>query len=577
MIDQELLACFCDEAADLLVKWEEVVLKIEKAPSIDVFNELFRVAHNLKGSSRCVGMDQFGNFIHKIEDGITLLKSGEAEANPKVVQHLYQAHTMIVNWLNQARVQGDYEDPNWKQFINEYLSSFQKNTNESVVAKEEPKVQKEEPKLEVKEQEPEAKHREEPKVENKPKSIKPINVEQKNSSADESVRVSSKKLDQIMELVGELSIHQSVIFHSKEVEQNLNPLLTRASYDSNKLIRDLYDRAISLRMHSVQPVFQRLERSIREIARTLGKEVEVILEGAEVELDKTVCDRIMEPLIHMVRNSVDHGIEMPEIREASGKPRNGTVKVTAVNDSGGVTICIEDDGKGLAKDKILQKALSKGIIQPGTVLSQQEVFALIFLPGFSTAEKVTDVSGRGVGMDVVMRTIDELQGQASIMSEEGKGTRFIISLPTTLSLIDALIVEYQGSQYAIPVSMVDEVIDLAYLNIDSKCKILRLRDEIIPMQYLSSFLKITSRQYSENVLAALIAKQGKKRVAFFIDRILGQQQIVVRSLSQGMTQVFGFCGGTILANGEPGLIIDLKQISKKYFDLVQPSGEGKAA
>ena len=576
MMDLEMIACFCDESDDLLLKWEQIVLKMEKDRATSVFDELFRIAHNLKGCSRSVGLEQFGNFIHRVEDGITLLKTGSSVVNPQVLQGFYQVQVILSDWLKNLRINPEYEPPNWAGFIkDEYAPAFHPTEAATVAATQEipqsPVSEQVSPSQEVK-----------PSMKVLPENTQsPKNADEKKPtlppSVDETIRVSAKKLEQMMQLVGELSIHQSVILHSKEVIENKNLLLSRASYDANKLLRELYDRTISLRMHPIQPIFQRLERSIREIARTLGKEVEVVLEGSEVELDKTVCDRLLDPLVHMVRNSVDHGIEFPDQREQAGKPKMGTVKIRAVNESGGISLYIEDDGKGLSKTKILEKAKKQGIVQDGTQLSPSETFALIFLPGFSTAEKVTDISGRGVGLDVVMKTIESLQGRVNIMSEEGKGTRFSISLPTTLSLIDALVVEYGGNQYAVPVSMVEEILDLSALGIDSSRSVINLRNEVIPMQSLRRYLTSSKRQDEMEVHHALVAKVGKTKVGFYVERILGQQQILIRPLAPSMENVFGFCGSTILGSGEPGLIIDLSQIAIRYFRSLQSNLEEKVA
>lgn len=570
-MDLDMIACFCDESEDLLLKWEEIVLKIEKEKSATLFDDLFRIAHNFKGCSRSVGLENFGNFIHKIEDGITLLKNGQCQVHPGVLKCLYQVQTIVSDWLKQLRTNPAYEPAGYMEFLAEYKREFE--TPESSPAVAPPVIAT--PVIEAPPIEAVA-----PAPISAPEKQKTPPKKPSETSApapDEMIRVSVKKLEQMMQLVGELSIHQSVILHTKEVMENGNPLLSRASYDSNKLLKELYDRTISLRMHSIQPIFQRLERSILEISRTLGKEVNVFLEGAEVELDKTVCDRILDPLIHMVRNSIDHGVEMPDQREAAGKPRVGTVNIKAAHDSGGIVINIEDDGRGLPKTKILEKAIKQGIIKEGATLAPKEIYALIFLPGFSTAEKVTDISGRGVGLDVVMRTIESLQGKLNIMSEEGKGTCFSISLPTTLSLIDALIVEYMGTQYAVPVSMVDEILDLDAMGIDRTLTMINLRSEVVPMETLSKFLSFSKEFARKDAASALVAKKGSKKVAFFVDRIVGQQQIVVRALSPSMETVFGFSGGTILRNGEPGLIMDLGQIAERYFDRVQPRLEENAA
>ncbi len=571
-IDQELLNCFCDEASDLLVKWEGICIKMEKASDEEkkpIFDELFRAAHNLKGSSRAVGLDAFGDFVHKIEDGISLLKSGESKATPDVIAALFSAQSMLLEWITSYK-SGQEFSKDYKAFIVEYSAKFK---GEKTTTKTEPQA----PKVEaISESAPKDDHKvEQPKVVATPKQAtqeKTTKQAQPKSNPDETVRVAARKLDQILEMVGELSIHQSVIWHSRQLFEGKNALVSHSAYLARKLTRELYEKALSLRMYPVQPVFQRLDRNIRDIARSLNKEVEVEVLGGEVELDKTVCEKIVEPLTHMVRNSVDHGIEKPEDRKAAGKNPHGKVRLIATQETGAVLLIIEDDGKGLNEERILKKALENGIIQADTKLSKQEIYALIFLPGFSTAEKVTDVSGRGVGMDVVMRTIEELQGKVTIASEAGKGTRFTISLPTTLSIIDALIISMDGLDYAVPVSAVDEIVDLEEYNIQTNDQMFKLRDKVIPLQNISDYLTVGNKSQSAKTecKSALVAKVGKQKVAFRVQRVIDQQQIVVRPLNDGMANVFGFSGSTILADGQPGLIIDLATILKTYIKNVQP-------
>lgn len=396
---------------------------------------------------------------------------------------------------------------------------------------------------------------------------------------DETLRVSAKKLDDMIQMVGELSIQQNVASHRmKSILGNSGEHQTQ--YQLRRLTRDLYEKALSLRMQPIQPIFQRLDRTIREIGATLQKKVQVELVGGEVELDKTVCEKIIEPLTHMVRNSVDHGLESNEDRLKSGKSESGKVKLIAAQEPAAVVLMIEDDGKGLNVEKIRAKAIERGMIQESTPLTQSETFALIFLPGFSTAEKVTDVSGRGVGMDVVMRAIDSLKGQISIASEVGKGTRFTIKLPTSLSLIDALIVHIDSIEYAVPLDMIDEVVDYFPAQ-QSNPSMLSLRERVLPSVSLTDYLKIRKKQDTKTTdgrsvnfsQKAIVVRAGNHRVAFKVDGVGDQQQIVVRNLSENLTGAQGISGGTILSSGEPGLIIDIDSLAKIFLQTAQPKQE----
>ena len=570
-MDLELLACFCDEAQDMLVRWEGLCLEMSKSSSPAQFDELFRLAHNLKGSSRVVGLDSFGNLVHKVEDGITELKKGQVFLSPVIIKQLFKAQEILSGWISELKKDSSHQ-VEYQQFLEVYAEAFHSQqsgspapvatvaslapiapvvaaTAAAAVTPVEPAVSQGVPRPEVQE--------------------KKINM-------DETVRVSARKIEQLLEIMGELSIHQSVIFHSIGSVAETSSQLNHSSYLARKITRELYEKTLSLRMVPVQPVFQRLERSIRELASTMNKQVDVEVTGGEVELDKTVCEKIVEPLTHMVRNSIDHGLETPEIRIEAGKDPVGKVKINAVQDSSAVHLWIEDDGKGLNAEKIREKALANGIITADTHLEPAEVFALIFLPGFSTADKVTDVSGRGVGMDVVMRTVESLKGEIKIGSVPGKGTQFRISLPTTLSIIDALIVNLRGVDYAVPVSAVDEIIHLNEFEYNESDRMVRIHNRVIPVYSLAESLNTKGGSVGVQHKSMLISKFGNERVAFKVDHIIEQQQIVVRKFASGMEHVFGLAGGTILGNGHPGLIVDLKALAEHCVLKVKPKME-KAA
>jgi two-component system chemotaxis sensor kinase CheA len=577
-MDLELLSCFCDEAQDLLVRWEGLCLEMSKNHQPAQFDELFRLAHNLKGSSRVVGLESFGNLVHRVEDGITVLKKGQIQISATIIQKLLKAQELLLNWITELKKDPNYE-VEYQHFLEGYADVFlahhQGTSTETVV----PSMPVQESPVAVVEEvhpEPAAPVEAPVAVAAQKRNPTPRTVEEKKINLDETVRVSARKIEQLLEIMGELSIHQSVIFHSLGGVAESSSQLNHSSYLARKITRDLYEKTLSLRMVPVQPVFQRLERSIRELAGSLGKEVDVEVTGGEVELDKTVCEKIVEPLTHMVRNSIDHGIENPDVRLAAGKPAGGKVKINAVQDSSAVHLWIEDDGKGLNEEKIRARAIANGIIKPDTHLEPSEVFALIFLPGFSTAEKVTDVSGRGVGMDVVMRTVESLKGEIKIGSVPGKGTQFRISIPTTLSIIDALIVNLRGVEYAIPVSAVDEILHLNEFSYDENDKMIRVHQRIIPVYSLAECMNTKGANEKIKHKSMLISRFGNERVAFKVDHIIEQQQIVVRKFAPGMEHVFGLAGGTILGNGQPGLIVDLKSLAEHFVLKVKPKAERAA-
>ena len=275
-------------------------------------------------------------------------------------------------------------------------------------------------------------------------------------------------------------------------------------------------------------------------------------------------------MTHIVRNAIDHGIEKTEDREKSGKAVGGLIQIIARQDTFGVELVVKDDGKGLAAQKIRQKAIEKGLINENKVLSEKEIYNLIFLPGFSTAEKVTDVSGRGVGMDVVRRTLEDLHGSIVIDSVEGKGTTFTITLPTSVSIIDAMLVKISGHNYVIPVGAIEEVLTFDENDINFKKKMINYKDKVLPIQNLNTLLSSKNRYEKPDghsqLNTVIICRHGENYLGFLIDKIIEQQQIVIRPLNENISGAFGILGGTILGNGEPGLIVDIPAVTNFYVN-----------
>jgi two-component system chemotaxis sensor kinase CheA len=323
-------------------------------------------------------------------------------------------------------------------------------------------------------------------------------------------------------------------------------------------------------MQPISNVFQKLERNILDLSKTLNKEVKVELCGSDVELDKTVIERIADPLMHIVRNAIDHGIEDAVARKSTAKPAIGTIQITATKDTFGVEIHIRDDGRGLAVERILAKAKEKGLVKADATLTKEQIFQLIFLPSFSTAEKVTDVSGRGVGMDVVMQSLRDLQGSIRIDSDVGVGTSFYITLPTSVSIIDGMLIVLDGQKYVVPVTAIEEVIDLkSYLGAGHH-GMFNLRDQVIPVESMAKVISQRGLSKAHKSDALLICKHGDQRLAFTVDAVLDQQQVVIRPLNENIDGVFGLLGGTILGDGEPSLILDVPAMAEKYISSIRP-------
>ncbi len=569
-LDLELIQSFCEETLELLLKWESVCIELsKKPPTQEMYQDLFRIAHNIKGGSRAVGLTEYGEFVHRIEDGITMLRDGRLKVNSKISSLLLESQKLLSDWTIALKIQPDFK-LDYQNFIENYREAFEIDSTAEI-----PQIDHLRPENELHSKS----DTQSPAAFISPSGQIPTVAAAKSPPQNESLRIQARKLDQLLQLIGELSIHQSVIWHTKSTTLDSNRLFTNSIQLSQKLSKDIYDMALSLRMQSMHLLFQRLERNVLDISKSLKKEVSISIEGGDVELDKTVLEKIVDPLMHIVRNAIDHGIEGSNERIANGKRPIGTVSLKAHKDTFGVQITISDDGKGLRSERILEKAREKQLIRPDENLSKSEIFNLIFLPGFSTAEKVTDVSGRGVGMDVVRRSLDEIQGEIAIDSTPNEGTVFTITLPTSVNIIEAIIVKVSGDNCVLPLAAVEEVVALQECQLDMLNGMANYRNHVIPVLPLSSLIRGQIQKPNANEWpnkgTILICVSGRDKVGLLIDEILGQQQIVVRPLNENINQVFGVLGGTILGNGEPGLILDLPQIMKEYLKQIRESGRDK--
>ncbi|KAF2956486.1 chemotaxis protein CheA [Marinitoga sp. 38H-ov] len=379
----------------------------------------------------------------------------------------------------------------------------------------------------------------------------------------QSVRVDIEKLDQLMNLMAELVISRSRItetlrkYEIKDVDESLANL--------SRITLDLQNIVMKIRMIPIAFVFNRFPRVVRDTAKKLNKEVNLIIEGEDTELDRTVVDEIGDPLIHLIRNSIDHGIEPVEDRIKKGKPKIGTIKLSAWHEGDGVVISVEDDGKGLDRDIIANKAIEKGLVDPSMVssMSDEEVFSFIFLPGFSTKKQATDLSGRGVGMDVVKTVVESLNGTVSISSKKDIGTKIIIRLPLTLSIIQVLLVTVDNYVYAIPLANIDttQKITDGDIQIVQGNEVFVLRGEVIPLIRLRELFNMPKNE-NENSEKVVIVKTANKKIGVVVDSLLGQDDIVIKSLGKYLNSVKEFSGGSILGDGRIALILDVTYLNE---------------
>lgn len=385
------------------------------------------------------------------------------------------------------------------------------------------------------------------------KVIRKAKSELSKSEVESFVRVPASKLDTLMNLVGELVITQARMNQLAIKRQDEE--LHSASEDLDRLTTELRDNTFSIRLLPIGSTFGRFKRLVRDLSNELGKKITLETEGAETELDKVVLDNLADPLIHLIRNSIDHGIESPSDREKKGKPATGTIKLSARHAGSHVLIDIEDDGAGLNSKRILEKAIERGLVRHEDNLSEQEIQNLIFEAGFSTAQTVSDISGRGVGMDVVKRSIHVLGGEVSIESTDGVGTKFRIRLPLTLAIIEGLMVSVAKEHYVLPLNQVEECVELFGKGSEhNSSRLLSIRGEQIPYMRLREWFKVNDT--TPEIEQIVVLRLGEERFGFCVDEVIGQYQTVIKQLGKLYEGVVGFSGATILGDGGVAIILD---------------------
>jgi two-component system chemotaxis sensor kinase CheA len=587
--EQELRMGFFEEAGQLLADAEQCFLALEQSQDDPtILDQLFRIAHNIKGSSRAVGFEALGAFMHEFESFMLKCKNGQYKTTPLTISLLLKCNDHIRRSLDGLK-----QDPDCKQdhqaLIAEILA-FDPNVfeeDDSATSFEEPSVGAEplgdtnapteesipsglEPATSSSEEAPSLSLVPAPALAAEPapsaapsasSGAAPPTTGTPPAGADESIRVSLARLERLINFVGELVILQTVL---KEQSFGQNPLaLRKTAHQIGKVTKEVQELSMSLRMVPMRQTFQKMQRIVRDTSSVLSKKVNLQLQGEDTEVDKTVLDALGDPLVHLIRNAVDHGIEMPAERVAAGKSENGTVCLRARHQSGKLVIEIIDDGAGIMAERIIQKATEKGILKPGQKISASEAIQLIFHPGFSTKAEVTEVSGRGVGMDVVKTNIERMQGEVTVETQPGKGSTFRIALPLTLAIIDGMIVRCGDDRYVIPLSQVHESVkpapnDLKQAN--GIGEVLLLRGENLPVFRLSYALNRKARCAKDTEQIAIIVRTGPRPFAILVDDVIGQHQVVIKKLGGELRGLKGYSGSAILGDGKPALILEVADL-----------------
>lgn len=412
----------------------------------------------------------------------------------------------------------------------------------------------------------------------------PVQVKEEDASSKTalvtSIRVDIDKVDRLVNMVGELVISQALIVaQSNQLSFEEYPELINGINTLSQHSRDLQEAVMSVRMQPVKSVFSRMPRIVRDLSAQLGKDIRLEMEGENTELDKTVIEQLSDPLTHMIRNSVDHGISKPEDRKAQGKPKQGVIKLSAEHVGGKIVLKISDDGNGINREKVLSKAKEKGVVAPDAELNDYEIDNLIFRPGFSTAEVVSNVSGRGVGMDVVKRNIEALGGAVNMINDPGNGATFVVTLPLTLAILDGMIIRVGREKYIIPISNITETLrpkPEEVRKIADANDLINVRGDFVSILYLYKVFDIEGAERDPSKGLIVLVENGLDKFGLVVDELIGQQQVVIKSLEENTDAVDGISAATILGDGKVALILDISKLQKLMVEVERAKQENYA-
>jgi len=541
----DIINDFITEATEGLDLLDQKFIELEKSPGdTALLNEIFRSIHTIKGAAGFLGFQQMVDVTHVTEDVLNKLRKGEMQVKPVIMDAILQSVDLIKIILGNIREKNGREE-NTAPVI-ALLNDI--STGKAAAAEPVNQTAPAAPKKAAEE-------------ESRPKA------EESAGAKDQSIRVDIDRLDSVLNLSGELVLSRNRLMRlgsrlsESGISQDLHSHMNEAIAQLDLVTADLQLAVMKIRMQPIAKVFNKFPRMVRDLARQTGKEVELVLSGEETEMDKTVIEEIGDPLVHLIRNSVDHGMEMPDEREAAGKPRCGRIGLSAYQEGRNIIVCVSDDGKGIDAARVKKSAVEKGLIsqEEAEKLSEKDAFNIIFIPGFSTASKVSNISGRGVGMDVVKTNIARINGTISVDSELGKGTRITFRLPLTLAIIQALTVEAGREVYGIPLSNVIENIRVTtdeIRTIEGK-EVINIRDRVFPVVRLGSLVSGCSEAAQSEWKYIVVIGIGEKQFGILVDRLHGQEEIVMKSMGEYLKGTEGIAGACITGDGNVILILDM--------------------
>jgi two-component system chemotaxis sensor kinase CheA len=568
--DAELLREFINESHEHLQNIELGVLTLEENPADgDTLNSIFRAFHTFKGGSGFLNLRPVNLLAHELESLLDLARQHKLTITSPVINVILAGRDTLKAFVTaiERQLTGQVAPEEILIPIQALITRIR------VVIEGKPEAADlaPAPSLAAASEEPE-----ELSITPLPLSPTPSLAAEaptgptpaaggnhgsnKNMGSGLSVKVDTGKLDSLVDIVGELVISQSLVAQDPNLQGVESQQLTRNMAQLSRLTKDLQRIAMSLRMVPIRSTFQKMTRLVRDLAAKETKQVQLLLSGEDTELDRTIVEEISDPLVHMIRNSVDHGVERSEVRLERGKPALGTIHLKASHQGGNIVIEIEDDGGGLNKDRILAKAVSQGLIAADAQLPDHEIYNLIFLPGFSTAEKITSISGRGVGMDVVRRNIERLRGRVGIESTLGQGSKFTIYLPLTLAIIDGLIVSVGGRRYILPTLSVRESFRPTppmLSSFNERGDMVLVRGHLIPLLKLGNFFGDSAAETDPTKGIAIVVESNGESRCLLVDQLLGKQEVVIKSLGETFKHAHSLAGAAILGDGRVGLILDV--------------------
>ena len=532
--DPELAAMFVADGLDHLGTIEQTILKLEASPAdLTLVNDLFRPFHTIKGNAGVLGIQSLEVFAHKLETLLDLARSGSHPIGPVEIELVLKAVDLLQLMVKElpARAAGQSVTD-----VSSRCLELMANVDAVIANGAQPAAA--------------------PAPERTDESA---DAGVMRFTEQSTVKVSTTKLDALVDMVGELVIAQAILAENSALLRSGDERLSRQLAQVRRITTDIQRDAMSMRMVPIRQTFQKMVRLVRDLSKKFNKPTNVVVTGEDTELDRKLVEQLTDPLMHMVRNTIDHGIESPSERAAAGKAEVAEIRLKAFHRAGGVVVEIGDDGCGLDTERIAARAVAQGLIAEGAPMSAGEIHELIFRPGFSTAARVTELSGRGVGMDVVRRNIQALRGRVEIQTERRKGTTFSLHLPLTLAIVDGLVLRVGNERFVIPTPAVKESLRPRAEDVHTthgRPSVVQVRERLIPLLHLGDAFGMSGACGQASDGTVVIVEDNGRPVALVVDELLGKREVVIRSLGEMFRGVTGIAGGAILGDGRIGLILD---------------------